>query len=294
MRTTGALRPDPRDRARGRPPDRRAADLQGPKLRSAVRGRRVTLQPGPVRLDLDWSPGSEERVALPHPEVFRRSRRGAAPDGRRQGSAGGGNRRAGQARTGSSVGGALSDRKGVSVAAPCCRSRPLTRRTAPISITRSNSGSTGSRCHSCSGRRTWRGRASSSPAAPACGQAREAVGGRTSRRDRRALRRGDGRARRSRRRDAAGEGALDPAPHRPRLPPGRQAGDRRDADAGIDDQVPTPTRAEASDVATAIYHGADAVMLSAELASGQFPLEAVTMMDRIIVATENDRAITGR
>ncbi len=54
-------------------------------------------------------------------------------------------------------------------------------------------------------------------------------------------------------------------------------------------EVPTPTRAEASDVASAIYHGADAVMLSAESASGKFPLEAVTMMDRIIKAAENDR-----
>ena len=52
--------------------------------------------------------------------------------------------------------------------------------------------------------------------------------------------------------------------------------------------VPTPTRAEASDVASAIYHGADAVMLSAESASGQFPVEAVAMMNRIITVAESD------
>jgi pyruvate kinase len=53
-------------------------------------------------------------------------------------------------------------------------------------------------------------------------------------------------------------------------------------------EAPVPTRAEVSDVATAIYEGADAIMLSAESAAGKYPIEAVTTMNNVALSVEKD------
>jgi pyruvate kinase len=57
--------------------------------------------------------------------------------------------------------------------------------------------------------------------------------------------------------------------------------------------APVPTRAEVSDVATAVFEGADAIMLSAESAAGEYPVEAVATMNRIAEKVEQDPTFPG-
>jgi len=268
-------------------------DLQGPKLRVGTFATgRVTLATGAAfGLDLDGGPGDQQRVSLPHPEIFQALSPGVQlllDDGKVRlevESCG-----SGQAWTRVVVGGALSDRKGVSVVGAVL---PLSALTPKDRIDLAYGLELGADWIALSfvqrpedveeirGIVAGRAGVMSKLEKPSAIEHLDAI---VALSDAVMVARGD----------------LGVEMQPEQVPPIQRRIVRACRQAGKPSivatqmlesmiQVPTPTRAEASDVASAIYHGSDAVMLSAESASGQFPLEAVTMMDRIIKAAEGDR-----
>ena len=268
------------------------ADLQGPKLRvGAFAQGPAQLQPGQrFRLDLDPRPGNAERVCLPHPEIFAALAPGAElllDDGRLRLRVDACD--AASADTQVLVGGRLSERKGVNVPGVVLPISALTPKDLRDLDTALALGA------------DWI--ALSFVQRPEdIIEARERIGDRAriiaklekpsaverldeiiAQADALMVARGD-------------LGVELPAEQVPAIQKRAVRGCRRAgkpvivATQMLESMIesPVPTRAEASDVATAIYDGADAVMLSAESATGKHPQAAVAMMSRIIEGTEAD------
>lgn len=268
------------------------ADLQGPKLRiGRFADGPVTLQAGAAfRLDLHEAPGDARRAPLPHPEIFAALQPGhelLLDDGRlrlrvREGGAD-------FADTEVVTGGVLSERKGVNVPAavlPISALTPEDLRDLHFALEIGVDWVALSFVQRPEDvqqlRELVRGRAAilSKLEKPAAIDRLDAI---VALSDAVMVARGD-------------LGVEMPAEQVPRIQKQivracRQAGKPVVvATQMLESMVaaPVPTRAEASDVATAVYDGADAVMLSAESASGRYPREAVAVMDAIVREVESD------
>jgi pyruvate kinase len=267
-------------------------DLQGPKLRvGTFRDGSVALKAGAAfRLDLDPTPGDDKRAPLPHPEIFAVIEAGAElllDDGRIKLRV----REAGRDHCLCEVvtGGVLSDRKGVNVPGVVLPLSPLTdkdRRDLAFGLDLGVDWVALSFVQRpddiAEGRKLIAGRAAllAKLEKPAAIERLDEI---VELCDAIMVARGD-------------LGVEMPPEDVPSLQKRILRSCRREgkpvivATQMLDSMVnaPAPTRAEASDVATAVYDGADAVMLSAETATGSYPVEAVTMMNRIIRRTEQD------
>lgn len=267
-------------------------DLQGPKLRvGRIRGGKATLQVGqPFRLDLDDAEGDATRANLPHPEIFAALEAGTdllLDDGKLRLRVD----RFGPdfAETTIMVGGVLSDRKGVNVPGVILPISPLTPKDRAdldfglslgadwVALSFVQRPEDIAEARAIIGNRAWIMAKLEKPAAI---EHLDAI-----------IEQADG--------IMVARGDLGVELPAQRVPILQQRIVRRARAAGkpvvvatqmLESMIssPVPTRAEASDVATAIYSGADAVMLSAESASGQYPVEAVTMMEHIICEVEHD------
>ncbi|ENO78639.1 pyruvate kinase [Thauera sp. 63] len=269
-------------------------DLQGPKLRvGRFADGKVTLKAGAsFRLDLSPEDGNETRVSLPHPEIFAALERGTElllDDGKlrlRVESFG-----PDFAETAVIVGGVLSDRKGVNVPGVVLPISPLTAKDRAdlafglslgvdwVALSFVQRPEDIRETRELVGDRTWIMAKLEKPAA--IDQLEPIV----------ALADGIMVAR--------GDLGVELPPQQVPVLQRRIVRAARAAGRPVvvatqmlESMIsaPVPTRAEASDVATAVYDGADAVMLSAESASGQYPVEAVSIMHRIICEVEKDPA----
>jgi len=268
------------------------ADVQGPKLRvGRFAGGRVQLQTGhPFRLDLNPTPGDVRRVNLPHPEIIAAASIGTSlllDDGKLRLRVT--HVREDHLETEIAVGGALSDRKGVNVPDMMLPIPALTKKDREDLAFALEHGA------------DYIG-LSFVQRPEDVEEARDIARGRawimTKLEKPQALDNLDAILRLS---DAVmvarGDLGVELPPEEVPLAQKRivRAAQALGKPVVVATQMlesmissPSPTRAEASDVATAVFDGADAVMLSAETAAGQYPLEAVNIMDRIVARVERD------
>jgi pyruvate kinase len=268
------------------------ADVQGPKLRvGRFGGGRVHLQTGqPFRLDLNPTPGDASRVNLPHPEIIEAASIGCTlllDDGKLRLRVA--RKREDALETEVVVGGALSDRKGVNVPDVVLPIPALTEKDhADLAFALQHGAN-------------YIG-LSFVQRPEDVAEAKQIAGGQawimTKMEKPQAVENLDEIVRLS---DAVmvarGDLGVELPPEEVPLVQKRIVRAARQlgrpvvvATQMLESMInaPAPTRAEASDVATAVFDGADAVMLSAETAAGQYPYEAVNIMDRIVARVEQD------
>ncbi|TCZ64885.1 pyruvate kinase [Roseicella aquatilis] len=268
------------------------ADVQGPKLRvGRFQGGRVQLQTGqPFRLDLNPTPGDARRVQLPHPEIIAAAGIGTTlllDDGKLRLRVV--RKREDHLETEVVVGGPLSDRKGVNVPDVALPIPALTAKDREdiafaldhgvdfIGLSFVQRPEDVAEARAIIGGRAWIMTKVEKP------QALEQLDEIIALSDAVMVARGDL--------------GVELPPEEVPLAQRRIVRTARQqgrpvvvATQMLESMIaaPAPTRAEASDVATAVFDGADAVMLSAETAAGQYPYEAVNMMDRILSRVEQD------
>ena len=272
-------------------------DLQGPKLRiGAIKGDGAALEPGDrFRLDMDKAPGGATRAPLPHPEIFAALAVGdmlLLDDGRirlRVVSHGDG-----FAEAEVLVGGTLTSRKGISLPDTLLPVKAMTekdRRDLDAALELGIDWVALSFVQRADDvaevRKIARGRAAvlAKIEKP---KALEHLGEIIDIADAIMVARGD----------LGVELPLEQVPgwQKRLIRAARRAGKPVVVATQMLESMissPVPTRAEVSDVATAVFEGADAIMLSAESAAGEFPVEAVRMMNRVAQSVEADPTYPG-